>query len=600
MNFLSMMKPLLLIEIIILLIICMAILLALYIKQRGLLKKVHEKFVSLTELKNSIESLESYFTRSIQETINRYQKLTNSSTVIFDINRPYSEKVSAIRYLFLNIEKEAEERKKSGKIGWNFYDDKFELLIGLINKKPEPVENQSLKEELTEYKTESKAVIGKLKDIISSLQTSMLDNVTAPPSKEYKDMMDSISNENLEKIRKLFNEMKNFSDNYQPQNKNYIEKSINTLEYEVESSDRSITNLKSSSDNNATFNMREINKLKESNKIQRSIISNLEQEISMLRESVDVNSSQEVKDAKAEEINRLERLVQEYEGCVIILEDQINDLYNRLEEQAREKAANDTVAPSQDLHLLNTELQNVSKRMNSIANDYRQAVSLNRSIYNFSQCKTIKEIANNIVRLLKEFNVASGFYIQSSVGKADYFPSLLFNDALKRLIKNSVQKEHMGQLNGNSLFVAQGIKLIIFPSEGEADSINSTISGLVCIAGETILRLENAYTLKKNSGNIDGWISLAKNKIANIDIQFSYQAEENKKIYNQFIADLKKSYPHLDLQGEGAMMLEAALNEYEARMHLLLSGGDVIEKELEKLTSHLGTLKLQNMSRNDS
>jgi hypothetical protein len=600
MNFLSMMKPLLLIEIIILLIICLVILLALFIKQRGLLKKVHEKFVTLTELNNAIESMDEYFTRSIQETINRYKKLTNSSTVIFDINRPYSEKVSAIRYLFLNIEKEAEERKKSGKISWNFYDDKFELLIGLLNKQPAPPENQGLKDELTEYKTESKAVITKLKDIISSLQTNMLDTVAAPPSKEYQDMMDSISNENLEKIRNLFDEMKHFSDNYQPQNKNYIEKSINTLEYEVESSDRFITNLKTSSDNNSVFNMKEINKLKESNKIQRGIISNLEQEISMLRDSIDVNSSQEVKDTKTEEINRLERLVQEYEGCVTILEDQINDLYNRLEEQAKEKAAADITAPSQDLHLLNTELQNVSKRMNSIANDYRQAVAMNRSIYNFSQCKTVKEIANHIVKMLKEFNVASGFYIQSTIGKADYFPSLLFNDTLKRLIKNSAQKEHMGQLNGNSLFVAQGIKLITFPSEGEADSINSTISGLVCIAGETILRLENAYALKKNNGNIDGWISLAKNKIANIDIQFSYQAEENKKIYNQFIADLKKSYQHLDLQGEGAVILDTAINEYEARMHLLLSSGDVIEKELEKLTNHLATLKLQNAQRNDS
>jgi hypothetical protein len=71
-------------------------------------------------------------------------------------------------------------------------------------------------------------------------------------------------------------------------------------------------------------------------------------------------------------------------------------------------------------------------------------------------------------------------------------------------------------------------------------------------------------------------------------------------IYNQFIADLKKSYEHLNLKGEGAVMLDNAINEYEARMQLLLSGGDVIDRELEKLTGHLGALKLQNAPRNDN
>lgn len=586
-------------EIILVLVICLVVLFCVWFKQRVLLKKMREKLINLHTVQNQ-DSTEAYFSRSIEETLYRYEKYTNSKTIVFDVSRPYSEKVTALRYLYLNVEKDAEEKKKSGKIGWNFYDDKFELLLGIISKTPEHPENKQLQQELNEYKTESKAVVTKLKDIISSLQNNINNNSLIPP-KEYKEVLDSvISNENLDKIRNLFDEMKLFSDNFQPKKNNFIEKSINTLEYEVENSDRFITNLRSSSSQNSSFNMHEVSKLKESNKVQRGIISNLEKEISMLRDSIDTDSSQEVKDAKEQEISRLERVVKEYEGCVVILEDQIGDLYNRLEEKAKEPVTDTPAESNQDLQSLNAELQNVSKRMDSIANDYRQAVAVNRAIYNFSQCKTIKEIANNIVKLIKEFNIPAGFYIYSSVGKADYFPSLLFNDVLKRLVKNSAQKEHIGNVNGNTLFVAKGIKLIIFPSEHEADSINSTISGLVCIAGENILRLENTYVIKKNSGNIDGWISLAKSKIANIDIQFSYQAEENKKIYNQFIADLKKSYEHLDLKGEGAVMLDNAINEYEARMQLLLSGGDVIDRELEKLTGHLGALKLQNALRNDN
>jgi hypothetical protein len=596
MSSLSILKPLLLMEVIVILVICLAILLCFLIRQRSLLKKMREKLIDLHTVQNQ-ESVDSYFSRSIEETLQRYEKHTNSKTIVFDINRPYTEKATALRYLYLNVEKDAEEKKKSGKIGWNFYDDKFELILGLISNpaSTEVTASKSLQEELNAYKAESKAVITKLKDIIASLQNSIQGGASLIPPKEYKEILDSvISNENLDKIRILFDEMKTFSDNFQPKNNNFIEKSINTLEYEVESSDRFITNLRSTTDHNSSAKMHEINKLKESNKVQKSIISNLEQEIFMLRESIDINTTQEIRDVKEQEISRLERVVKEYEGCVVILEDQISDLYNRLEQKAKEPPAQVPLESNQDLHVLNAELQNVSKRMDSIANDYRQAVAVNRSIYNFSQCKTIKDIANLIVKLLKEFNIPAGFYIYSPVGKADYFPSLLFNDTLKRLVKNSAQKDHIGHINNNTLFVAQGIKLIIFPSEGEADSINSTISGMVCIAGENILRLESSYAIKKNSTNTDSWISLAKNKIANIDIQFSYQAEESKKIYNQFITDLKKSYQHLDLKGEGAVMLDNAINEYEARMQLLLSGGDVIDKELEKLTHHLTTLRLHN------
>jgi hypothetical protein len=597
MSSLSALKPLLLIEIILVLTICLIVVFCLLHKQRSLLKKVHNKFINLHAKQNS---LDAYFTQAIEETLERYEKSTHSNTIVFDVSRPYSEKVTALRYLYLNVEKDAEERKKNSKIGWNFYEDRFELLMGLINKPSALPENKTLKEELHEFKTESKVVISKLKDILASLQTSPHGSSSLIPNKEYKEALDSIiSNDNLDKIRSLFDEMKLFSDNFEPKKDNYIEKSIHTLEHEVESSDRSIASIRTSTNPGSSINLHEINKLKASNKIQKGIISNLEKEIFSLRGSIDVNSTQEIKDIKEEEINRLERVVKEYEGCVIILEDQIDNLYTRLEEKAKEPAITESSESGHGLQDLNAELESVSKRMDNIANNYRQAVALNRSIYSFGQCRTIKDIASNIVKLLKELNVSTGFYIQSTVGKADYFPSLLFNDTLKKLVKNTTLKEHIGQLNGNALFTSYGIKMIIFPSEGEADSINSTISGLVCVASDNIRRLENTYILKKNSANIDGWVSLAKNKIANIDIQFSYQAEENKKIYNQFIVDLKKSYGLLDLKGEGAVLLDSAINEYEMRMHLLLSGGEVIDKELAKLISHLGALKLQVAMQND-
>ena len=587
-----MLKPLILMEIILVLLICLILVAALLYKQRTLLKKMHSKFIDMQTQQQMTDSVDAYFIRSIEETLQRYQKQTNSNTIVFDTSRPYSEKILALRYLYLNVEKDAEDRKKTTKIGWNFYEDRFELLLGLIHKHQEQHKLLDVSPELKEYKTESKLVIGKLKDIIASLQHNIHEAPALIPGQEYKEILNSIiSTDNLEKIRQLFDEMKLFSDKFEPKKDNHIERSINTLGYEVESSDKSITTLRSSSDQGVSVNLREVNKLKDSNKIQRCIISNLEKEISMLRGSIDINASQEDREIKEKEIFRLERVVKEYEGCVIILEDQINNLYVRLEEKSKSLPVQ--TESQQDLQALHKELENVSKRMDSVANDYRQAVALNRSIYAFGQCKTIKDIANHIVKLIREFNLPAGFSIQSTVGKADYFPPLLFNDALKKMVKTSSPKEHISQLNSNMLFSSYGIKMIIFPSADAVDSINTTISGLVCVASEIVRRLENNYTLKKTSVNIDGWVSLAKNKIANIDIQFSYQTEENKKIYNQFINDFKQAYHLLELAGEGATLLENALTEYEMRMHVLLSNGDVIDKELTKFIQHINALKLQ-------
>lgn len=590
-----MLKPLILFEIIILLTIAMVIALVLVVKQRSLIKKLQTKFHQLTEnASNQFGNLavDNYFKRSIEETMSRYEKLTHSSTIIFDIHRPYSEKVTALRYLYLNLEQEAEILKRTQKIGWNFYENKLELLVDLMKQGQQ---DNYLRSQLDDYKAESQRTINKLKEIISSLQHSLQNSVTQLPEKIYRETIASIiSDENLLKIKDLFDQMKLSYKQSGPHTNNNIQRSITTLEYEVENSDRYITNIKNNADQE-NIKLGEINKLKESNRIQRSTISSLESEIAALRDSIDVNSTQEIKDSKELEISRLERVVQEYEGCVIILEGQIDDLYSRLEEQSRQQilSTENTTGSSVDFNNLNTELENVSKRMNIIANDYRQAVALNRSIYNFCQCKTIKEIASNIVKLLKELDISAGFNIQSIAGKADYFPSLLFNDNLKKLVKNSNQKEHIGHLNGHNFFVAPRIKLIIFLPEEAADSINSTISGLTCIASENIQRLENNYLQKKNDSNIDGWISLAKNKIANIDIQFSYQSEESRKIFNEFISNLKKSYSLLDLKGEGAVILDNAINEYDSRMQLLLSGGEIIDREITKLVSHIGALKLQ-------
>jgi hypothetical protein len=97
--------------------------------------------------------------------------------------------------------------------------------------------------------------------------------------------------------------------------------------------------------------------------------------------------------------------------------------------------------------------------------------------------------------------------------------------------------------------------------------------------------------LTQRSKGMVSWIESTKNQLSDLDIQYAFQVEENKKTFNNFLAEIRQAYHLLDLKGSGAVLLDNAINEYEQRMYLLLSSGDVIDREISNLITHIDQLK---------
>lgn len=342
----------------------------------------------------------------------------------------------------------------------------------------------------------------------------------------------------------------------------------------------------------------EIKQLRENNKSQRAIIVNLEHDISLLKDSILTTEDEEVRKAKQQELSRLERVVKECEGCIEILESEVDHLYTQLQERGVTSdgaVANGTeVNEDTDIVKLGMELEEMAKEMEKIAFQYRQTHAINQLIYDIVKCASVEEVATLIIQFFKGFNAPAGFCINSNAGNAEYLPSHVFNENAKELVKSFSFKDPVFYVNEGTLFSSKKLCLMLLPVADKTKPLSETnLLGLVNVVDEHIQQLEAEGALAQRSQGMSSWIESTKNHLADLDIQYAYQVEENRKTFNNFIAEIRQAYHLLDLKGSGLILLDNAINEYEQRMYLLLSSGDIIDREISTLITHIDQLKIQ-------
>jgi len=335
----------------------------------------------------------------------------------------------------------------------------------------------------------------------------------------------------------------------------------------------------------------EIKKLRENNRTQRDVILKMGHEIQLLKNSVNPDDTVEIREEKEKEILRLERIVKECQGCIDTLESEVDHLYNQLQERAEvpAEAVNKT-----DNEYANEELTMITKELEKTIAHYQQLHAINRLILELIKCETLSSIAKQITQFIKDFKAPIGFFIRSVLGKAEYFPTALFKDSTIELVKSSTVTDSLIHLDEGTLFIFSKIHLMHLnvPEGVEHPILETSLQGLVNAAEECIKNIETQKSTKNFAKETDLWVETVKSSLSNIDIQYASQAEENRKTFNNFIAEMRKAYPLLDLRGQGAIALDNAINEYEERMHLLLSSSDVIDHEISNLIEHMGKLKI--------
>lgn len=347
--------------------------------------------------------------------------------------------------------------------------------------------------------------------------------------------------------------------------------------------------------------MQEIKQLRGNNTAQRGIIVKLEHELSLVKDSLLETDDEVVRVEKQKEVNRLTRLVKECEGCIEILESEVDHLYFQLQERGATNVnsssdVNDIdgqmLGDENEAARLSFELDEMAKEMEKIAFQYRQTHSVNQFIYDIIQCKTVDEVAKHIVQFIKEFNALAGFCINSAAGVAEYFPAHIFNENMKGMVKSFSFQDPVFYLGEGTLFSSKKLCLMLLSDPTQTKPLSEmTLQGLVRVVDDHVQHLESESMLAQRSKGMTSWIESTKNHLSDLDIQYAFQVEENKKTFNNFLAEIRQAYHLLDLKGSGAVLLDNAINEYEQRMYLLLSSGDVIDREISNLIAHIDQLK---------
>ncbi len=336
----------------------------------------------------------------------------------------------------------------------------------------------------------------------------------------------------------------------------------------------------------------ELIQLRKNNVMQRDLIHQMNEEIQLLKQSVNPTDTDDIRTEKEAEIVRLERLVKECQGCIDTLESEVDHLYAQLQE--RNETSNTTATENRDKYD-GEELTLITSELEKTIAHYQQLHAINRLILELIKCDSISALAKLILHFIKDFKAPIGFAIHSISGKAEYFPAALFTESTIALVKAPAITETLIHVDEGTLFIQGKIHLMHLNTPMDNYPILETnLQGLVNTTAECIKSIELRKVNQKHNPDKNDWMDVTKNHLSNINIQYASQIEENRKTYNSFIAEIRRAYPLLELHGQGAIILDNAINEYEERMHLLLSSGDVIDREITKLTEQMAQIKTNN------
>lgn len=487
--------------------------------------------------------------------------------------------------------------------------------------------------QLETFQRESRETISNLQKMIANLQAASREGISgslfAPDNPEKQvDSMNQMSRRKAKMLQGLRDELNHHQSHIPQDVRQRMESSIKMMEMELIKSDQYIANLKKELNEakgrsatqdyldaakSATHEqaerakvMAEIHQLRENNRLQRELIVKLDSEIAALRDSLLTVEDEESRRAKEAEVVRLERLVRDCQNCIETLESQVDNLYMQLHErhvdaldtvegevfsdelvngQSADEGDN-TEGRAGEMANASEELEAMAKEMENIIFQYRQSHALNRLVQELFTQPDLAGVANCVVQFLNEFQVAAGFCLRSGLGGLEYFPDGLFDQNQKELMCSFAINEPVFYLDDTTLFSSGRINLMLVPS-GEKMPHESVIAGLVKIVDGFIDRMESGGVDKQREEKMDAWVESTKTQLADLDIQYAYQLEENKKAFNHFMAELRQSYHLLDLKGSGLVLLDNAINEYEQRMYLIMNSGDVIDREITRIVDNI-------------
>ena len=433
-------------------------------------------------------------------------------------------------------------------------------------------------------------------------------------------------------LRALLHEIKNTQSTFSPAQQKRIESQVHLLEVELLKSDRHVNDLKQqlkeaklqitnyglmrmnnapAGEINSLYDnlmqkiapenqedpdtiIAEIKHLQASNKLQHNTVNSLENEISIIKGSLSSENSDAVNQEKEKEIQRLERHVKECQGCIVILEQEVDSLYSRLQEQASQlnqapvidAPLNDDLLSTEEGHSSNfEEAEMLVQELQKTAMNYQHVYAINMVLLDFLQCQDFEKLTQLLQDFINRFNLAAGFYIDCSAGKTEYAPEHLVNTQDRHQLTTPDTEDQLVHLEHGILFNYTNIRALRNNTAQDSDTemLDTNFQMVIAAANERLNDLIHYLQISEKEQNSVVINAQIKEMLNNLNIRYAFQIDENRKTFEHFLNELRRAYGLLELKGPGAVVLDNAVNEFEMRMSLLLESGEAIDKEISLL-----------------
>jgi hypothetical protein len=345
------------------------------------------------------------------------------------------------------------------------------------------------------------------------------------------------------------------------------------------------------------YTLEELRHLRNNNRQQRTLIVELETQLNTLRDSIDTTQDEELREAKVLEMLRLEKLVKECEHCISALESEVELLHNRLQEKELGNQSGKESEPQSETTALPgaiaEELQAVSQKLEDSVRQNRLDAIVNKFSLDILHAHGLEDLASALVDAIKSSGLIVGFYMQSKLGKADFYRGNQFTDQERRLIKQTTIAAPVAYLNEGIFFASNHMHLLLKDPPEDDQELTRTealLSNLLNLCSARIHYLEISSVMAHENRSLDEWSNTTREQLMSLEIGYANQAEDVLRQLRVLQEELQQMTSTLELSPNARAALANAVSECRHRVEQAFGGVDSMDQLCTQLLEQLEAL----------
>ncbi|WP_439134354.1 hypothetical protein [Pseudomaricurvus sp.] len=348
----------------------------------------------------------------------------------------------------------------------------------------------------------------------------------------------------------------------------------------------------------------EADALQETIHYQQETIDSFSQELGRLRTELLTSMPGEEADRQHQHIARLERLLKETEGCVQVLESELNELRERLlsmssppldtnmipEEESVEHNI-DRAAESDVSVALQQELEQLRDMLDSSLIDSEVQSSVISFAISCSRCRDLNELGSEVVKALANLGMSAAVLIRSGGKQIELYDHNHINQADRKQLKALVPA-----VNAQVVTLDQGyglagpaLSLLAKPEDVMDQHVLPHMQELLfsfsALISAFVAKLEAQVQHQQQAQTLQRVMDRTSKTIKALDVQYKYQAKEVTSAVGLLLKQLEEGLHPLDIEERQRRILQYIIDDFRSRMTLLFRTGLSIDKALADLKS---------------